>query len=148
VTYEPRYYHLPSLGCGAELFNVGSRKEFVTAVAASPPFLVLRSLHPQSTIRLTQPAWSRRARQRQGTHKTKGRGEVRKTTRKPWNQKGSGRARAGDLKAPHHVGGGNAHPIRNRDYSFKTNRRVRNTRRASLSLAYPSVPRGHGAHAE
>jgi len=66
-----------------------------------------------------------RARQRQGTHKTKGRGEVRKTTRKPWNQKGSGRARAGDLKAPHHVGGGNAHPIRNRDYSFKTNRRER-----------------------
>lgn len=67
--------------------------------------------------------WQLAAR-RQGTHKTKGRGEVNRTGRKPHPQKGTGRARAGDLKAPQHSGGGHAHPIRPRDYSYKINKKV------------------------
>ena len=46
------------------------------------------------------------AARRAGTHKTKGRSEVSGTTKKPWNQKGSGRARAGSLRAPQFRGGG------------------------------------------
>ena len=41
------------------------------------------------------------AKRRAGTHKTKGMNEVRGTTAKPWRQKGSGRARAGSVRAPH-----------------------------------------------
>ncbi|MGQ0526972.1 MAG: 50S ribosomal protein L4 [Alphaproteobacteria bacterium] len=43
---------------------------------------------------------------RAGTHKAKGRGEVNGTGAKPWRQKGTGRARAGDLKRPQDIGGG------------------------------------------
>ncbi len=50
-----------------------------------------------------------RAKRRAGTHKVKGRHEIRGTGRKPWKQKGTGRARAGDLKRPQDVGGGVAH---------------------------------------
>ncbi|KAK3272702.1 hypothetical protein CYMTET_19017 [Cymbomonas tetramitiformis] len=73
-----------------------------------------------------------RAKTRQGTHSVLGRGEVNATGRKPWSQKGTGRARAGDLKAPHHRGGGVAHPKKPRDYSFKLNRKVR---RLALMIA-------------
>lgn len=44
----------------------------------------------------------------QGTHKTKTRGEISGTGKKPWKQKGTGRARAGDLKRPQDRGGGTA----------------------------------------
>lgn len=47
-----------------------------------------------------------RAKRQAGTHKTKGRGEVSGTTKKPFKQKGTGRARQGSLKGPHMVGGG------------------------------------------
>ena len=62
---------------------------------------------------------------RLGTHKTKSRGEVRGTTAKWYRQKGTGRARHGDRKAPIFVGGGQAHKPRPRDYSKKMPRKMR-----------------------
>lgn len=62
---------------------------------------------------------------RLGTHKTKTRGEVRGTTAKWYRQKGTGRARHGDRKAPIFVGGGQAHKPRPRDYSQKMPRKMR-----------------------
>jgi large subunit ribosomal protein L4 len=69
---------------------------------------------------------------RLGTHKTKTRGEVRGGGRKPWRQKGTGRARQGSRRAPNWVGGGKVHTPRPRDYSVKMPRKMR---RAALRSA-------------
>ncbi|CAN5129181.1 50S ribosomal protein L4 [soil metagenome] len=58
------------------------------------------------------------ANQRQGTLRTKSRGEVRGSTRKIYRQKGTGRARHGGIRAPIFVGGGVAHGPKPRDYSM------------------------------
>lgn len=68
---------------------------------------------------------AQRAAMRQGTHKTKTRGEVRGGGRKPWRQKGTGRARAGTNTSPIWVGGGTMFGPTPRDYSIKVNRKVR-----------------------
>lgn len=62
---------------------------------------------------------------RLGTHKAKTRGEVSGTTAKWYRQKGTGRARHGDRKAPIFVGGGQAHKPRPRDYTKKMPRKMR-----------------------
>jgi large subunit ribosomal protein L4 len=62
---------------------------------------------------------------RLGTHKTKTRGEVRGGGRKPWRQKGTGRARQGSTRSPIWVGGGKVHTPRPRDYSMKMPRQMR-----------------------
>ena len=62
---------------------------------------------------------------RAGTHKTKGRSEVSGTTKKPWAQKGSGRARAGSLRAPQFRGGGTVFGPVVRDHSHSMNKKVR-----------------------
>src|SRR5512143_1827621 len=54
---------------------------------------------------------------RLGTHKTKGRSEVSGGGRKPWKQKGTGRARQGSTRAPHWVHGGRIHTPRPRKYT-------------------------------
>ncbi len=59
------------------------------------------------------------ANQRQGTVKTKTRGQVNRSNAKPWRQKGTGRARAGTHRSPLWVGGGIMHGPQPRDHSYK-----------------------------
>jgi len=61
---------------------------------------------------------------RQGTRKQKTRSEVSGGGRKPWNQKGTGRARAGTIRSPIWVGGGRAFAARPQDHSQKVNRKM------------------------
>src|SRR6266566_7128657 len=75
------------------------------------------------------------ANQRQGTHKSKERAEIARTTKKLKRQKGTGGARAGSMKSPVFVGGGRAFGPRPRDYSFKLNKKVKRAARAS-ALTY------------
>lgn len=62
---------------------------------------------------------------RRGTHDTKGRSEVRGGGRKPWRQKGTGRARQGSIRAPQWVGGGTVFGPTPRSYSYKLPKKVR-----------------------
>jgi large subunit ribosomal protein L4 len=64
------------------------------------------------------------ANQRQGTHKTKDRGEVAGTTKKMYRQKGTGNARAGSRRSPLRRGGGHVFALRNRDYSYRLPRKA------------------------
>ena len=78
---------------------------------------------------------AQRAAKRSGTHKVKGRSEVRGGGRKPWRQKGTGRARAGTIRSPLWRGGGTVFGPTPRDYSFKVNRKVK---RLALKMALSS----------
>ncbi len=75
------------------------------------------------------------ANQRQGTHKTKERGEVRGSTRKIKRQKGTGTARFGDIKNPIFRGGGRTFGPEPRDYFFKLNKKLKRIARKS-ALSY------------
>lgn len=72
------------------------------------------------------------ANQRQGTHKTKERSEVKGSTRKLFRQKGTGGARRGDIKSPLLRGGGRIFGPKPKDYSFKMNK---NEKRLALLSA-------------
>ncbi len=61
---------------------------------------------------------------RQGTHATKTRGMVRGGGRKPFRQKGTGRARQGSIRAPHYTGGGTVHGPQPRDYAQRTPKKM------------------------
>lgn len=75
------------------------------------------------------------ANQRQGTHKTKERNEIKGSTRKIIRQKGSGGARRGDIKSPLLVGGGRAFGPKPRDYGIKVNKKTKAlARKSALSL--------------
>ena len=71
------------------------------------------------------------AAQRQGTHKSKERGEIKGSRRKLRKQKGSGAARVGDIKNPIFRGGGRIFGPRPRNYEFKLNKKVKNIARKS-----------------
>ncbi len=74
------------------------------------------------------------ARDRQGTHDTKGRSEVRGGGRKPWRQKGTGRARQGSIRAPQWRGGGVVFGPTPRDHSFRMNKKeIKLAMRSALS---------------
>lgn len=66
-----------------------------------------------------------RASLRQGTHATKNRSAVRGGGRKPWRQKGTGRARQGSIRSPQWVGGGTVFGPSPRSYSYKLPKKVR-----------------------
>jgi large subunit ribosomal protein L4 len=75
------------------------------------------------------------ASRRQGTAAAKTRGEVAGSTKKLYKQKGTGRARQGSIRAPHHVGGGQAHPPRPREWGYRPPRKVRvSALKSALSL--------------
>ena len=65
------------------------------------------------------------AAKRQGTHSTKTRGEVSGGGRKPFRQKGTGRARQASIRAPHFTGGGISHGPKPRDYSQRTPKKMK-----------------------
>lgn len=78
------------------------------------------------------------ANQRQGTHKTKDRTEISRSTRKVFRQKGTGGARHGSLKSGIYVGGARIHGPRPRDYSFKLNKKLKRLARLS-ALSYKAI---------
>ncbi len=82
------------------------------------------AIEPNSAV-MHQALVRQQANARQGTHKAKTRGEVKGTTAKWYRQKGTGRARHGDRKAPIFVGGGQAHKPLPRDYTKKMPRKMR-----------------------
>ena len=74
------------------------------------------------------------ANKRQGTHQSKGRSFVSGGGKKPFKQKGTGRARQGTSRAPHHVGGGRVFGPSPRNYLMKVNKKVKAlARRSALS---------------
>jgi len=75
------------------------------------------------------------AKRRTGAHKTKQRGEIAGTGKKPWAQKGTGRARAGDLKRPQDRGGGTVFGPVVRDHSFELPKKIR---KLALKMALSS----------
>lgn len=79
-----------------------------------------------------------RASLRQGTHKTKNRSEVSGGGRKPWRQKGTGRARQGSTRAPHWIKGGIVFGPHPRSYDKKMNRKERRLALKS-ALAYKNI---------
>ena len=75
------------------------------------------------------------AKRRRGTHSTKHRGEVSGSNKKPYRQKGTGRARAGDIRAAQCVGGNSVFGPKPRDYSYTMPRKARREAlRSALSL--------------
>jgi large subunit ribosomal protein L4 len=76
---------------------------------------------------------------RRGTHKTKTRGEVSGGGKKPWRQKGTGRARQGSTRAPQWTGGGVVHGPQPRDHSMRVNKKMkRGALRSALTDALQS----------
>lgn len=81
-------------------------------------------LAPRKDILARVVEWQR-AKARAGTHKTKDRSEVSGPGKKPFKQKGSGNARQGTLRAPHHEGGGRAHGPVVRSHAFSLPKKIR-----------------------
>ena len=77
---------------------------------------------------------------RSGSANTKTRGEVRGGGRKPWRQKGLGRARHGSIRSPQWVGGGVAHGPKPRDYSQRTPKKMKRRALYSDLSARASAP--------
>ena len=89
---------------------------------------------------------------RSATRGGKSRGLVAGGRSKPWRQKGTGRARAGSIRAPHWTGGGMAFPPNNRSFASKVNRKarraaMRSAARRALRLTFPSKLRMVGGNA-
>ncbi|HET7073111.1 MAG TPA: 50S ribosomal protein L4 [Mycobacterium sp.] len=79
---------------------------------------------PANIALMHQVVTAQRAAARQGTHSTKTRGDVRGGGKKPYRQKGTGRARQGSTRAPQFTGGGVVHGPKPRDYSQRTPKKM------------------------
>ena len=90
-------------------------------VALDPTFF---AIEPNTSV-MHQVVTAHLAAARAGTHSTKTRAEVRGGGRKPWRQKGLGRARHGSIRSPIWVGGGVAHGPKPRDYSQRTPKKMK-----------------------
>ncbi len=91
-------------------------------------------IEPNTAV-MHQVVTAQLAAKRAGTHSTKTRAEVRGGGRKPWAQKGLGRARHGSIRSPQWVGGGVAHGPKPRDYSQRTPKKMRRLAlRSALSV--------------
>ena len=89
-----------------------------------------------------------RAKARAGTHKVKSRSEVRGGGKKPWRQKGTGRARQGTTRAPQWRGGGVVFGPTVRSHAFKLNKKVRRAAlKSALSRRVGAQGRGCGGSA-
>src|ERR1700744_2815920 len=80
---------------------------------------------PANVALMHQVVTAQRAAARQGTHSTKTRGEVSGGGRKPYRQKGTGRARQGSTRAPQFTGGGIVHGPKPRDYAQRTPKKMK-----------------------
>jgi large subunit ribosomal protein L4 len=84
------------------------------------------------------------AKRRAGTHSTKRRGEVIGTKKKPWKQKGTGRARQGNTQAPHWVGGGSVFGPKPRDYEYSMPKKARRRALRSALVVLDAFPAAGG----
>ncbi len=106
----------------AEKFEKPTKLEFDTS-KLNPKLFASSKIYSQAIF---DTIISDRASRRQGTHDVKSRAEVRGGGKKPWRQKGKGRARAGSTRSPIWVGGGRAFgPTPARNYKLKVNKKVR-----------------------
>lgn len=101
-----------------EVMNAQGKKVSDRELAAGV-FGVEPNISAMHQVVRSQLAWFR-----QGTHATKTRGMVSGGGRKPWRQKGTGRARQGSIRSPQWRGGGTVFGPTPRDYSFRVNRKV------------------------
>ncbi|MDJ0953001.1 MAG: 50S ribosomal protein L4 [Acidimicrobiia bacterium] len=91
-------------------------------------------IEPNTAV-MHQVVTAQLAARRAGTHSTKTRAEVRGGGRKPWRQKGLGRARHGSIRSPQWAGGGVAHGPKPRDYSQRTPKKMKRLAlRSALSV--------------
>jgi large subunit ribosomal protein L4 len=84
----------------------------------------LFAITPRADIMARVVHWQQ-SKRRAGTHKIKGMGEVRGTTKKPYKQKGTGNARQGSLRAPQYRGGGQVHGPVVRSHGYDLPKKVR-----------------------
>lgn len=102
-----------------DVFNMDGQK---VSTVELPPAIFEATIN----VDLMHQAFVRQmANARLGTHKTKGRSEVSGGGRKPWKQKGTGRARQGSTRAAQWVGGGKVHTPKPRDYTQAMPRKMR-----------------------
>ena len=102
-----------------DVFNMDGQK---VSTVELPPAIFGATIN----VDLMHQAFVRQmANARLGTHKTKGRSEVSGGGRKPWKQKGTGRARQGSTRAAQWVGGGKVHTPKPRDYTQAMPRKMR-----------------------
>lgn len=93
--------------------------------------------YPVKEHLLYESVVERQAKVRKGTASTKTRGEVSGSSRKPWRQKGTGRARAGSIRSPLWKKGGTAHGPKPRDYSYSIPKQAKkNALKAALALKF------------
>jgi large subunit ribosomal protein L4 len=109
-----------SSGAGAEVRNADGS---ATGDTVELPAHVFDA--PANIPLMHQVVVAQQAAARQGTHDTKTRGEVRGGGKKPYRQKGTGRARQGSIRAPQFVGGGVVHGPTPRDYSQRTPKKMK-----------------------